>query len=149
MLAMPVRRPRYQTRLYLFEGGWPTARIPLPLFKQLVAGVPLKRFAATSQLVLEVTIGPSGKTEKFVGSIYRFDDNGILDIGAIAAGAEGLAQEPVKARGAVTDISGLLNARRWRHENFWTPSSQAVSEVIADIDDQENDKPSRYQAVEI
>lgn len=144
---MAERRPRYQTRIYLFEEGRPTARIPVSLFKRLVAGVPLKQFAGTWQRILEVTISPSGQAEKIVGSIYRFDDNGILDMGAIAAGSEGLTQKAVKTRGTISDISGLLNARRWEHENFWTPSNQAVSEVLSDIDAQETGKPSRYPAL--
>ena len=137
MLAMVQRRPRrYPTRLYLFEGGQPTARIPVSVFKQMLAGVSFKRFAGTSQSILEITFDPAGVPKKIAGSIYRFDDNGLLDLGAIAGGVEKLIQERVQTRGSVSDISGVLGARRWRNENLWTPTAEAVSQVITDIDDQ-------------
>ena len=99
MLAMVQRRPRrYPTRLYLFEDGRPTARIPVSVFKQMLAGVSFKRFAGTSQSILEVTFDPAGVPKKIAGSIYRFDDNGVLDLGAIVAGVGYLGKDTVKSR---------------------------------------------------
>jgi hypothetical protein len=124
-------------RYYLFAEGelW---KIPDRLHQALIRGeATLPQYSSSGQKILEVEISkaPRVRVMNIRGTVYSFDNAGVLDL-SVHAEAASLGLEstvPVKISGVV-DIKPLLRKRYWQRTRVWAPTDAVKALIKNDIE---------------
>lgn len=126
-------------RYYLFDQDGAIKRIPRRLADGLTFGKDaVPAYADSRQRVLEVIIendaGQPQKIDHANGYYFEFDSEGRIDRGLQRGLAEVMdLASPSDDQDNVVALAGRRAKKQWREVNRWTPTSEDLDRIIADL----------------